>query len=272
VPIRWFQARLRALQKQADEPTAGTHPCEPVLARAQILRSVPSDDHSASAAVRDFAIVDCGSGRFALTSIGLFLCAKPDGRVTLSRATVSFTALGGWEQFSLVDQAAPLTTPAAALDPFALSAHAASAGSIASPQQAEPARANSQALLSRALADAGRIQAAIEAATRAVALDPDSLSIQLQLESLLARDYNAASTEATLQQLVSDNPDDAGLAEHYGHFLNRLGRPEEAEAQFRRAISVASDRAGPFVGLGQLLAWIGRSSEALAVIEAAIGV
>jgi len=64
--------------------------------RSEVLNMDGKEGSTEDATV--FAIMDLSNGRVALKAEGLFLCAEPDGRVTLSRK-----ACGTWEGFVLAE-------------------------------------------------------------------------------------------------------------------------------------------------------------------------
>ncbi len=116
----------------------------------------------------------------------------------------------------------------------------------------------------------GRAQ---ESLRRAVELAPESEEFLRRFITAQERLLDPKDPDAvlqlghTLEHLRELAPERAWTQAHYGEFLHRTGRPEEAEAEFRKALEASPQYAWGWFRLGGLLLEQGRPEEAKQALE-----
>jgi Tfp pilus assembly protein PilF len=116
-------------------------------------------------------------------------------------------------------------------------------------------RDDARALLQRGikLADAGDVDAAIDAHERALAIDPSLAQAHANLISLYGRARNWAKAEEHYKAVVAAGVNVADAHYDYGVLLGLQGRWEEAADAYRQALTMNPLHAQAHNNLGQIL-------------------
>ncbi len=135
--------------------------------------------------------------------------------------------------------------------------------------RADPANAEARFLIAMTLAEAGRIQIAIQALGEAIALDRHVVEFHAEMARLLtlARREREAREAADTARALSDGSDALTL-DTIGCVYARLGDHEAALPLFERAVALAPDSVGYRFNLASSLGFFGRTQEAEAHYEA----
>lgn len=118
---------------------------------------------------------------------------------------------------------------------------------------------------------AGRVDSAIEAFRRALAIDPGSADATLNLGAALVGKGEMIEAITLYRQGVRAHPDCAAMHLNLGALEAGLGDGSGAEASFRRAVALAPDNAVARFNLGLALSRRGALEEALAEYRASVG-
>ncbi|MFN0151882.1 MAG: tetratricopeptide repeat protein [bacterium] len=121
--------------------------------------------------------------------------------------------------------------------------------------------------LAIALDAADSLDAAIDAATRAVAIHAGSDAAQRTLGRVLAKRGRRADAEAPLREALRLSPDDLDTWMTLGDLLGRESRFEDAAAAFERATRLAPGATAPLGNLALALAASGQTSRARSILE-----
>src|SRR5439155_7482357 len=120
------------------------------------------------------------------------------------------------------------------------------------------------------LEKAGRLNDAVAAHERALAIDPNVVQAHVNLITLYGRlgDYDKAQQH--FREAVRREPNNPEAHYDYGVLLFERSDHEKAEVEFRKAIEVDPTHAEALHNLGYILENKGRLAEALSQYEAAI--
>jgi Flp pilus assembly protein TadD len=120
------------------------------------------------------------------------------------------------------------------------------------------------------LTEKGSIDAALEAWTKALALDPADARARTNYAALLLRQGKLDDAAGRLREIVAGNPDAVDARVNLGIALLHQGKTSQAIGHFRRAIDLDPDAAEAYANLGTALASAGRFPEAKAAWRAAL--
>ena len=117
---------------------------------------------------------------------------------------------------------------------------------------------------------ADRIDEALKAARRSVALDPASAICMALLGDLLMRTGAAAEGEAALRSAIALAPEDPGPRRQLAHWLRQAGNFSEAIPEMRKVIELKPEDAENTAILGHMLAQSGDFSAAEQFLRRAV--
>jgi Flp pilus assembly protein TadD len=109
---------------------------------------------------------------------------------------------------------------------------------------------------------AGRVEAAIAAYRRLLALRPDLPEAQFNLGVALARLGRFEEAAGQFRRAIALRPDYMAAHNNLGTALRELGRPEEAEAAFRAVVRLAPALPQAHFNLGNAMKALGRADAA----------
>ncbi|MGE4409450.1 MAG: sulfotransferase [Sphingobium sp.] len=134
-----------------------------------------------------------------------------------------------------------------------------------------PDNAEAKFLIAMTLAEAGRVQVAIQALEDAVAIDPDKAEYHAQMARLLTlvRRERAARTAADAARSLSENSDALTL-DTIGCVYARLSDHEAALPLFERAVALAPESVSFRFNLASSLGFFGKTQEAETQYEAIV--
>lgn len=119
------------------------------------------------------------------------------------------------------------------------------------------------AALGLVLSRAGEDEAAVDALSRGIELDPSLVESRLQLGSALARLGRFTDALEHFDQVLTHVPDSVAARVQRGAVRANLGRLEEARADLRAAVDSDSDAAEAWLRLGHVLLRSGETEEGL---------
>ena len=119
----------------------------------------------------------------------------------------------------------------------------------------------------RLLAAENRWDEAIAALRRAVAFDPETEYLRMNLARALLRKDQAAAAIKILQQVLRHSPENIAGHELLGDLLSYQGRNEEAVGHYRQALKLAPGNEMLQLRLAMALGQLGRNDEAIKVLE-----
>ena len=131
----------------------------------------------------------------------------------------------------------------------------------------EPANVSAWELLSVAEYRRANAPAAIEAASRAVALQPINPALKANLGAMLRAAGRLDEAEAAYREAIATGPTLISARQNLGNLLLDQDRLAEAEQTLREAVRIAPAQADPARGLAAVLQRQGRLEEAAAEFE-----
>jgi len=124
--------------------------------------------------------------------------------------------------------------------------------------------------LGAVLGEAGRTDEAMKALSRAIRIRPDKLEAYVNLGAALASAGRREEAIRVLSEAVRFEPDNADALNNLGIVLTDAGRLEEAITTLTKAVTVQPENARAHFNLGRAYLLAGRHVEAVAPLEAAI--
>ena len=118
----------------------------------------------------------------------------------------------------------------------------------------------------------GRLQEALIANQRAVAILPNDAEANSNLGNMLRELGRLKEAEASYSKAIAIKPDLAEAHSNLGNTLKELGRLKEAEASYKKAIAIKPLYAEAHSNLGNMLRELGRLAEAEASYSKAIAI
>jgi tetratricopeptide (TPR) repeat protein len=116
----------------------------------------------------------------------------------------------------------------------------------------------------------GRVDAAIQAWTHALALDPSEPRAANNLAALLLRQGRAAEAESRFRAIIRDNPDFPNARENLALILVQQGKLDEAIAEYRAALDLSPGSTEAHANLGTAYLLRRRYADAVREWQAAL--
>jgi tetratricopeptide (TPR) repeat protein len=125
-------------------------------------------------------------------------------------------------------------------------------------------------LLGHVLKGEGRLDEALSAYRKALAIDPKYAWAQTNIGRVYRQQFRIEEAIAACRQAIALEPDNAGVHNNLGWVLNDAGRYEEAVVVLRKAIELDPREPWQYANLGCSLRELGRAEEALPHLRRAI--